>query len=349
MTFRNLSKTLLLRIGKATGLFSISRWITRGELRVLCYHGFALADEADFLPDLFVTEEFFRRRLRWILEQRYEVLDLDQAVTLRDKGKLPKYATVITIDDGFYSVYAIAMGALSEVDFPATLYVSSYYVQKGTPIFGLLLQYIVWKGSFSGPSAELLNALPELRGYKSELAVSLDLRHVAAMLQEYGEQNYGADEQQRVAMRFAELLGVDYEEIFRSRILGLVNAREIKELDRSGVRIELHTHRHRFPTNKGHAKEEIERNRSVIEPILNRPTCHFCYPSGEWSKQHWPILEEAGIRSATTCDREFARRNDSRYSIPRILDDSRISALEFEAEMSGFLVLLRRFRSTLRL
>ena len=349
MTLRNLTKTLLLRIGKATGLFSISRWITRGELRVLCYHGFAMADEAEFLPDLFVTEDFFKRRLRWISENGYKVLDLDQAMTLREQQKLPKYATVITIDDGFYSAYAIAMGALSAHDFPATLYVSSYYVQKGTPILGLLLQYIAWKGSFSGPLAELLNALPELRGYKPEISGALDLRQVASKLQEYSEENYGADEQQRVAMRFAELLGIDYEEILRSRILGLVNSSEIKELDSSGVRIELHTHRHRFPTDKGHAKEEIERNRSVLEPILNRSTCHFCYPSGDWSKLHWQVLEEVGIRSATTCDREFARRNDSRYSIPRILDDSRISALEFEAEMSGFLVLLRRSRLALGL
>lgn len=343
---QRLSKTLLLRIGKAIGLFRVARWLTRGQLRVLCYHGFALRDEDQFLPDLFVTGDFFRDRLQRLVDEGYEVIDLEQATILWEKGGLPDYPIVITIDDGFYSVYAVAADILSDFGFPATLYVSSYYVQKGTPIFGLLLRYIAWKGRHSTSPQAVIDAMPELAGYHG--AESANHFEIASFLWEYGEKTCSEEGQQQLAKRFADLLDVDYHEIDSSRILSLINNQEIKYLDENGIGIELHTHRHRFPVDDALARDEVARNRAVLEPIAGRPMRHFCYPSGDWSTLHWPILESLGVSSATTCDREFVQSRDSRYAMPRILDDSRMSALEFEAEVSGFLVLLRRLRSSLR-
>ncbi|HKA02037.1 MAG TPA: hypothetical protein VKE70_36250 [Candidatus Solibacter sp.] len=96
-------KQLLLSSGKSIGLFALSRYLTRRRLRVLCYHGFALDDEYQFRPGMFIEADRFQRRLRYLFEKRFPVLSLGDALERLEVGTLPSRATVITIDDGFYS------------------------------------------------------------------------------------------------------------------------------------------------------------------------------------------------------------------------------------------------------
>jgi len=135
-------KTSLLQVGKLLGLFWIARRITRRRLRILCYHGFALDDECRFRPKLFMSYDTFRNRLDYLRSRRYPILSLDSALAQLASDTLPDCATVITIDDGFYSVSAIGAKILREFAFPSTLYVTSYYVVKQNPIFRLMVQYL---------------------------------------------------------------------------------------------------------------------------------------------------------------------------------------------------------------
>jgi hypothetical protein len=48
-------KQAFLLGSKWSGLFLASRWITRGSLRILCYHGTAVGDVAQFRPQLFIA------------------------------------------------------------------------------------------------------------------------------------------------------------------------------------------------------------------------------------------------------------------------------------------------------
>ena len=128
---------------KWLGLFSLARHFTRRGLRVLCYHGFSLQDEHVWRPNLFITVKIFERRLQYLRDNSYTVLSLKEAMQALDAGTLPEGATVITIDDGFYSAYAIACGALAAKEFPATLYLTTYYHEKGTPIFRLAVSYLL--------------------------------------------------------------------------------------------------------------------------------------------------------------------------------------------------------------
>src|SRR5271165_2816092 len=60
-------------------------------------------------------------------------------------GCLPSGATAITIDDGFYSVYRLAVPTLRRFSLPTSIYVTTYYCLKEHPIFRLVMQYIFWK------------------------------------------------------------------------------------------------------------------------------------------------------------------------------------------------------------
>ena len=71
---------------------------------------------------------------------------------------------------------------------------------------------------------------------------------------------------------------------------------------------------------------------------------HFCYPSGEWDRLHWPVLENHNVRTATTCESGLVNADTPRFAMNRILDSARISQIEFEAEVSGFNELIRQVR-----
>ena len=131
-------------------------------------------------------------------------------------------------------------------------------------------------------------------------------------------------------------MDLDYEDLNNSRILNLITFDEISELLNKGMDIQLHTNRHTFPENAEAAAEEIEKNRLLIHPYLPKTQTPFCYPSGVWSKNHWPVFEKLGVHTATTCEPKLIYYDTPNYSLDRILDGSNLSQIEYEAEVSGF-------------
>jgi hypothetical protein len=109
------------------------------------------------------------------------------------------------------------------------------------------------------------------------------------------------------------------------------------------IDVQLHSHRHRFPTDdRQGAADEIDENRSVLSKYAHGPFEHFCYPSGVYEPAQFACLSAKGISSATTTEVGFARSTSHRFALPRLLDSERVTPLVFEAEMSGFLELVRR-------
>lgn len=337
---RRFAVIAIYRLAKSAGLFALARRLTRGRLRILCYHGFALKDEAAFRPSLFMDGGTFARRMEYLKRHGYPVLPFGDAVARLRAGTLPANTIAITIDDGFASTRRIAAPILASHGFPSLLYLTSYYFAKGTPVFGLAVDYICWKS-------------PEERVDLSELGVAglgqpVTLRPewrqaISQLVRRHGEK---LDEPGRIelARKLAGLLGVDYAELCEERLLSLVSSGELRELQAMGMEIGLHTHRHVFPAEIHAARRELAENRRAVEPAIGRSMRHFCYPSGEWSASRFPALEAEGIATATTCESGLATARSHPLALPRILDDSRVSMIEFEAEISGFAELLRMLR-----
>jgi hypothetical protein len=146
----------------------------------------------------------------------------------------------------------------------------------------------------------------------------------------------------------ASALKVDVDVVIRGRYFDLCNLEEIKEMHDEGVDIQLHTHRHTLPEDKGEAIREIMDNKQVLEPALGRTLTHFCYPSGEWTMAHWPALDACGIQSSTTCDPGLVSAGTHRFALNRILDSQEMSEIEFEAAVSGVKTLLTMLKERVR-
>jgi peptidoglycan/xylan/chitin deacetylase (PgdA/CDA1 family) len=332
-----------LLLAKVVGLFALARKLTGGQLRILCYHGFALDDEDRFRESLFISRRRFAQRMRFLRQGHFPVLALDEAMRRLRRGTLPPAAVAITIDDGFYSTHAIAKDILRDNGFPSTLYLTSYYFQKGTPIFQLAVDYICWKSPLGTVDLSDLG-VPLLQRENAMPLNAANRRWASAAIHRHGTETLDEPGRVELSRRLARRLSVDYDELLRSRALSLVNPQELRELQASGMRIGLHTHRHRFPTIPADAIRELEENRASVEPAIGRRMADFCYPSGDWSPRHFAALERAGVETATTCEAGLVRGAHDPYALPRVLDDTRVSMIEFEAEVSGFSEILRWLR-----
>src|SRR6201990_1422674 len=136
-----------LYLMKFLGLFRLARHITRRGLRIICYHGFAVAEEYKYRSTLFIRDELFRKRIGYLKDSGYPILPLRDALDALAAGRLPTCATVITMDDGWRGVYTIGLPIIRELEIPVTVYVTTYYVENPMPVYTVTISYLFWRAS----------------------------------------------------------------------------------------------------------------------------------------------------------------------------------------------------------
>lgn len=324
-----------LRWMRGSGLFTLAAnsKARRERLLILCYHGISLRDEHRWRDLLYISPEQFRQRLAILKSIQASVLTLGDAMDRLRRRSLPPRSVVITFDDGFYDFYRHAAPALAAFGYPSTLYLTTHYCTRRAPIFHLMLSYLLWK--CGRESIEL-----EPYGLNGPLPTrTFDERHaiVDALVAWADARDLTTLERDDIARSVAERVGIDYDELLKSRMLQLMTPAEVEQISKDGVDIELHTHRHRTPMDRGLFLREITDNRALIREFTGRETKHFCYPSGVYASEFLPWLTEAGVESATTCEVALAKPDSEPLLLPRFLDDSRVDALDFESWVCGFL------------
>jgi peptidoglycan/xylan/chitin deacetylase (PgdA/CDA1 family) len=331
---------MILRIARLGGLFALARRLTARDLRILCYHGAALRDEHRFSPGLFMSKKTFAARIALLARHGYPVITLNAALSALPTGDWPKGATVITIDDGWYGTYRDMAPVLRERGFPATLYVASYYLEKQTQVFNVAANYALWRAG--GRCLDLAEVAEVLNG-RYDLSDPGQRATAIRRLNDYADELGCAEARQALFRRLCAVAGIDSGEIERYRLCAFMCLAEAGELQESGIDVQLHSHRHRFPARSIEAaRAEIDDNRRALAPVGGMALRHFCYPSGEYQPHQLAWLPHLGIASATTIQAGFTRAGDSPYELRRFLDSERVSQIEFEAEISGFLELVRR-------
>lgn len=327
----SLRSSFLAGAQRAGGFWLAQRLRPPG-IPILCYHGFSLGDEHRFRPALFIRAEAFEQRLAWLKRNRYQVIPLGEAIERLDSGRLGKRELVITIDDGFYSVATTGWPLLKAYGYPATLYATTYYAQHANPIFRLAIQYFFWR---SGRVATRFDDLAPVAQRGGEAMWPLI---------NWAERDLSEEKRWRLAEQVAVRLEADAAELRTSRRLSLLTIPELQALAADGLDLELHTHRHNLPEEAAGIAREIADNRTALERAAPGPRRHFCYPSGIWKLEHWPVLDSLGIVSATTCAPGINRSDTPRLALRRFLDSEDLTQPDFEAELTGFKTLWRGLR-----
>ena len=101
---------------------------------ILCYHRFALSCDSP----LCMPADIFEQQIRYLKENGYRVIGPEALSDFLDYRKpIPKNAVMISVDDGYRSVYDVAYPILKKYGFTATLFIYIDYV-------GVSSQAITW-------------------------------------------------------------------------------------------------------------------------------------------------------------------------------------------------------------
>lgn len=315
------AKQVVLKAAERVGLAALARRLTASHLRILCYHGLWVTPGYRFGNHLFMPPEQFEARMRRLRASGCPVLGLGEAVERLAADDLPPRATVITIDDGWASTHTHMLPVLESLDLPATLYATTWYAARDLPVVNIAVGYLL-----------------EASG-RSDLARQPLIRRIEAL----PEENRG-----EAVRALGRDLGVD-EAWLETRQFHLMQAPELADAHRRGLDVQLHTHRHIDVSQRvDRLGQEVRENRDFLAATLGTAPAHFCYPSGTFHRDAPAVLAANGVRSATLVDEGLNAPGADRFRLHRFVDGRRVSAVEFDAYLSGTLHLLTGVRSLLR-
>lgn len=339
-------KRVSLRAIQSLGGFELlldSAW-RRKRLLILCYHGVSIDDEHEWSPSLYMSPADLRTRLDILRASRCAVLPLGEAVDRLYRGTLPQRSVVMTFDDGYFDFYRQAYPLLREFDMPATVYLTTLRCGVDHPIFRLVVRYMLWKAR-----GRMIEKDAALGGTTFDLRSEDGRSHALTAVLDVAERDgLDIEGKHRLAGHLGARLGVDYDRLASRRLLTIMTPEEVRELASRGVDFQLHTHTHTAPREVARFEREIARNREAIEGMTGQPASHFCYPSGLYRPEFLPWLERGSVMSATTCDPGLASARSNRLLLPRFVDMTGVSPLEFRAWISGAAGFMPRHKSYAR-
>jgi hypothetical protein len=264
---------------------------------------------------------------------RCTVLSLDNALACIATGKLPERAVVLTFDDGSYDFYKIAWPILKEFRYPATLYLTTYYVDHPYPVPPGIWGYLLWKARGSVVNAHELFGQDIILNLKDELGRTAALRQVCSFAK---SEKLSGLQKNLLSAKLAQIVGVDFGALCSSRILHAVNAEEVRELAGEGVSVQMHTHHHSNPGERENYIQELQLNRERIKQMTGLEPIHFCYPNGVFRRESVNWVRDWGVESATTCHPGLFRAKTDPLLIPRLMVGTAVSEVHFEGWLVGF-------------
>ncbi len=328
------AKRASLAVGKACGVFQLLAGSRRRKSRLLIlgYHGVSLHDEHQWRPSLFLSPETFRSRMEALKRYDCHVLPLTEALDLLYRDQLPERAVALTFDDGTYDFRKVVCPILREYGFPATLYLTTYWVTMDRPVVPVIWSYLLWKARGRRyPAPKLMREAVQL-DLTNVSGVSTALQTLVAMS---NARHLDGPQQDEVTQELASILGVDYADLRRKRLLHLLRPEEVRELADYGVSVQMHMHYHFSPENEWEYKRNLSENRAFITDVVGSAPQHFCYPTGRYQPKFIQWLRDLGVQSATTCDPGMATPHADRMLLPRLVDTSSLSTLELESWVVG--------------
>lgn len=322
-------KRSLFRIGKYVGIFSLFRFINSKKVPILCYHGGSTIDEHKFMPSNFMQFEVFKKRIKTIKDLGYEIISLDDALEMYKEKSIQKNKVVITIDDGFVSIFDKIIPFLAQEKIPVTVYITSYKSQKEIPIFRLIAQYYFWKTD-------------KKEFYSEHRLLSKKSWNITTdgwdLIKEV-EKTFSRLEKQEFIKELSEKLKVEYNQ----KVLDAFRIADYKLLEKfkNNIDFQLHTHYHNMNLPLEELDIDFQKNIEYLKDLNSKKQVHFCFPSGVWRERHFLLLKKYDIQTATTCDSGLFSLKSNLYTLPRIIDSNNMSQISFESELCGLSSFLR--------
>ncbi len=318
-------------------LAGLLRAVWQRRLLILTYHGFREVDEGgEFLPflDNHIPVDTFRRQLVYLKAHYVPVRLKDALKALNENKGLPKRAVVVTMDDGYGSNCSCAFPLLKEYVVPATIFLTTSFLDREAPLWTDRLTFAVVKSPLrslefcvSGDNFSFDLSTLEAR----QKAVSVLNAFLRRIPQETRDQTLTEIERQAQArLSLNETCPPFYrplrwEEVRTMRSSGLVD-------------FGAHGHRHYILSrcSADMLREDIVVSRQRMTEEMVNPPALFAYPSGEADDLNESVRREvknAGFLAAVTTGHGLNRLKTEAYMLRRISINSRMDIKTFALVM----------------
>ncbi len=305
-------------------------------LAIMLYHGFCESSEPDCRFANLLPISVFEDHIR--IYSRY-----GRPLSLEELKDGSTSGIVVTIDDGYANNYELAFPILEKYRFPATIFVTTGFVDRTLPLWGDWLDFLVmaapkadtvfeWNGTGialmlagAGAAAHLARDLRQRLGAMSPEHIHEFLRR----LQEHLQLRYGWDDIPK------QLRPLSWDEARAMRRSGLVSF---------GAHTQSHPVLSRCSADV--QKSEINGSKSRLEQELGERCYAFAYPygkEGDYDCASRSLVQEAGYTLALTAESGFNRPSAcDRHALKRW--GANVSADELSFLASGAPLITESFR-----
>lgn len=284
---------------------SLLRHLTpSGSVRILMYHGFTEEGECPGIRNYggkHLQIEKFEEQMRY-LDRHCRVIPLEDGIeAFRGRQKIVPQSVILTMDDGYGSNYALAYPVLKRYGMPATIFVSTDFVEKKDFLWVDRVEYAIDR-----TTQHQLRIECGARVRRLDLK-TVEERKTAASLIKAELKKMPLPEREGVVAHIEDELG--HRLSFRGAMDPMyrpLEVAEIRKMSEEGlIAFGNHTCSHISLTacSPNEMVRELQESRAKVEEWTERPCDVFSYPYGEKScinERSRTVLAELGFRCGLT-------------------------------------------------
>ena len=322
-------------------------WRVGGRRRqpiVLAYHRILnpMQVRDRILPGMYVRPRTFEKHLRY-LKRHYRVVTMREFLSgYRESGMNHRPLCAITFDDGWDDNYSNALPALRSHQLPATLFVSTDFIDTGgTPWFyhlSCLLERIATRPRAGGAMGQFADCSRFPRPLRDWLQAPPDRQRqgiyplIDALKRESGDTL-------NAILRSLDRLLPPAESGACSPPRAMLTWTQLREMASSRIEIGSHGCSHmilgRIPPAAVQA--EVTESKRSLESQLRHTVEGFSYPNGDHSDRIRSLVRTAGYTYACSLDPGPVLPDDLPYQVKRILvhEDITFTTAMFACHIEG--------------
>ena len=244
-----------------SGAVELVQRLNQNYVRILMYHRFPQKHAANF------------DRQCAFLAERYTVVSLEEAARRLERNDPVTNLAVITIDDGYADVHSVALPILQKHRLPATLFVTTGFIQRTCWMSGDRVRY-----HFANTSAETVTIREDMDRVHTfstkEAHASDDLRALLKRVPERTKRRMLSELDGDIPVPEMASLPTQYRPC---------TWQQLRELTDGGICIGAHTVTHPILSRMEAATEveqEMVQSKIELEQQLQLPVELFAYPNG---------------------------------------------------------------------
>lgn len=323
---------LLRSLAVGMGCDRLPRAVMGGAGVILMFHG-VRPSPGGWRGDvgLTVTPEMLREYLRAMIAEGYQPLPLSEALTWLDHPpRGGRRFVAVTFDDGYRDNHDVALPILRELGVPATVYVTTGFVDRTHLPWWLILDAAIGgcdEVAMTWGDGEVRMSTAD-KAAKDAAYARLSGLLIAAP----------AVEAQRAAADLAHRCGIDEVAILDRHFLDWDGVRGLAAsgLVEIGAHCVSHIRLAGLPLAAVIA--EMDGSRRRLEAMTERPVAHFAYPYGDPAAIDAATVEAArsvGFASAVIGYGRVVRRRMDRFTLPRIALGTAETLTDLRVRMTG--------------